>query len=53
MFMCGLTLCCCSVTKLYLTLYTHQAPLASTIPRNLFKFMFIELVILYNHFILC
>ena len=31
----------------------HQAPLSSTISRSLLKFMFIELVMLSNHLILC
>ena len=31
----------------------HQAPLSSTMSRSLLKFMFIELVVLFNHLILC
>ena len=31
----------------------HQAPLSSTMSRSLLKFMFIELVMLFNHLILC
>ena len=33
--------------------YRSQAPLFSTIPQNLLKFMSIESVMLFNHFILC
>ena len=49
--------CCCSVTKSCLTLCNPwtaacQAPLSSTISQSLLKFMFIELVMLSNHFIL-
>ena len=50
--------CCCSVTKsypLYVPPWTaaHQAPLSSAVSQSLLKFMSIELVMLYNHFILC
>ena len=50
--------CCCSVTKLYLTLchpmdYSTPAPLSSTICWSLLKFTSIELVMLSNHLILC
>ena len=31
----------------------HQAPLSSTVSQSLFKFMSIELVMLFNHLILC
>ena len=51
-------LCCCSVTKSYLTLATpwtvpHQASLSFTISQSLLRFMSIESVILSNHLILC
>ena len=44
-----------SNVKLFVTPWTvaHQAPLSSSISQNLFKFMFIEMVILSNHCILC
>ena len=50
--------CCCSVTKLCLTLChpmtaTHQAPLSSTISRSLLKFISIVSVMLSNRLILC
>ena len=49
--------CCCSVTKLCLTLRglvdCSQGPLSSTISWGLLKFMSIELVMLSNHLILC
>ncbi|CAI9169129.1 unnamed protein product [Rangifer tarandus platyrhynchus] len=50
--------CCCSVTKSCLTLCNPwtaacQAPLSSTISQSLLKFMFIELLMLSNHLILC
>ena len=49
--------CCCSVTKLCLTLCglvdCSQGPLSSTISWGLLKFMSIELVMLSNHLILC
>ena len=49
---------CCLAAKSCPTLcnpmdYSSQAPLFSTIPQNLLKFMSIELVMLFNHFILC
>ena len=49
---------CCSVTKSCLTLETprtvaYQAPLSSTIPQSLLKFMSVESVILFNHLLLC
>ena len=54
-----ITLCCycCSVTKSCLNLWTswpaaHQAPLSSTTPWHLLKFMCTESVMLSNHLIL-
>ena len=51
-------LCCCSVTKSYLTLATpwtvpHQASLSFTISQSLLRFVSVESVILSNHLILC
>ena len=53
-----LDFCCSSVAScvwLFVTPWTvaHQAPLSFTISRSLLKFMPIESVMLYNHFILC
>ena len=50
--------CCCSVIKLCSTLHdpmtaAHQPYLPSTIFWSLLKFIFIELVTLSNHLILC
>ena len=50
--------CCCSVTKLCLTLYNPwtaacQASLSFTVSQSLLKFMSIESVMLSNHLILC
>ena len=50
--------CCCSVAKLCLILAipqtaTCQASLSFTISRSLFKFMFIESVMLFSHLVLC
>ena len=50
--------CCCSVTKLYLTLQSHgtvarQASLSFTISQSLIKLMSIESVMPSNHLILC
>ena len=50
--------CCCSVTKLCLTLYdpmaaAHQVPLSYMISQSLLKFLSIESVMLSNHLILC
>ena len=51
--------CCCSVTKLYQTLWDpyglQQArlPCPSPSPRSLPNFMSIKLVMLSNHLILC
>ena len=42
-----------SRVRLFATPWTHQAPLSSTLSWSLLKFMFIELVILSNHLILC
>ena len=41
--------------QLFVTSWTvaHQAPLSSTISQSLLKFMSIELVMLFNHLILC
>ena len=33
--------------------FVHQVPLSSAIPQSLLKFMSTELVMLFNHFILC
>ena len=49
--------CCCSVSKSCPALWnpwtaTRQAPLSFTVSQSLLKFMFIELVMLSNHFIL-
>ena len=47
---------CCLVAKLCLTPWDSmdcQAPLSSTVSQSLLKFMSIELVMLYNHLILC
>ena len=41
--------CCCSVAKLYLTL----CDLSFTMSQSLLKFMSFELVMLFNHLILC
>ena len=50
--------CCCSVTKLCPTLCDPwtaacQVPMSSTISWSLYTFMSIELVMLFNHLILC
>ena len=50
--------CFCSVAESCLTLcnsmdYSCQAPLSSTIFQSLLRFMFIELVMISNHLILC
>ena len=50
--------CCCSVTKLCLTLYdpmaaAHQVPLSYMISQSLLKFLSIESVMLSNHLIVC
>ena len=50
--------CCCSVTKLCLTLYdpmaaAHQVPLSYMISQSLLKFLSIESGMLSNHLILC
>ena len=50
--------CCCSVTKLCLTLCNpvdaaHKAPLSSTISQSLLKSVSVELVMLTNHLTLC
>ena len=50
--------CCCSVTVLYPALCdlmdcARQAPLSSTVYRNLLKFMSIESAVLSNYLILC
>ena len=50
--------CCCSVAKLYLTLYdpmteARQASLSFIISQSLLRFMFLELVMPSNHLILC
>ena len=50
--------CCCSVTKLcptFATLWTAagQASLSFTISQNLLRLMSIEMVMLFNHLILC
>ena len=49
---------CCSAAKLCLTLETlshtaHRAPLSFTISWSLHRFMSIDLVMLFNHLILC
>ena len=50
--------CCCSVTKSCQNLWIPrtaacQASLSSTVSQNLLKFLSVELVMLYNHLILC
>ena len=42
-----------SCVQLFVTPWTHQAPLSSTVSWSLLKFMFIELMMLSNHLILC
>ena len=53
--MCVCVLCHFSRVWLFATPWTvaHQASLSSSISRSLLKFMFIELVMLSNHLILC
>ena len=50
--------CCCSVAKLYLTLYdpmteARQASLSFIISQSLLRFISIESMVLSNHLILC
>jgi len=45
--------CCCSVANLTAWTAARQAPLCSTTPWSLLKFMSVALVILSNHLILC
>ena len=49
------TICCCSVTQLFVTSWTaaRHASLSITISWSLLKLMFTELMMLSNHLILC